>query len=216
MNRDGIAEPRFPNPPGAPRGGEAHVWRVELPATGGRAAARSALREILGAYLGEGPDAVALTTGGSGKPELAASPPPLSFNLSHSGGLALVAVAIGGTAVGIDVERLRPRRDLARLAARWLPEADAEAVAAAADEAREEVFYAAWTRHEARTKCTGAGLSGPPPGDEVVALVLEIDPGYAAAIAVDTGATEAAGLDPAATAPADGDPIFVHRFEFAA
>ena len=70
------------------------------------------------------------------------------------------------------------RATWSRLAARWLPAADAAAVAAAGDEReapadggraagatrREVVFYAAWTRHEARAKCTGAGLSGPPPG----------------------------------------------------
>lgn len=170
-----------------------------MPAKEGRAAARRALREILGAYLRQDPDAVALTSGESGKPELATSPPPLSFNLSHSAGLALVAIAAGETAIGVDVERLRPRRDLARLAARWLPEADAVAVAAASDGEREEVFHTAWTRHEARTKCTGTGLSGPSPGPEIVSLGLEIDPGYAAALAVDTG-----------------DPIFVRRFEFGA
>jgi 4'-phosphopantetheinyl transferase len=185
MNRDGIADPRYldASEPLAP--GEAHVWQVALPATGGRAAARAALREILGAYLGVEPAAVALTVGENGKPELADGQAPLSFNLSHSGRLALVALAAGGTAVGVDVERLRPRRDLARLAARWLPADDSAAVAAAADDEREAVFYAAWTRHEARAKCTGAGLSGRPPGPEVVALGLEIDPGYAAAIAVD-------------------------------
>lgn len=185
MNRDGIADPRYLDASEPPAPGEAHVWQVALPATGGRAAARGALRGILGAYLGVEPAAVELTVGENGKPELAGAPPPLTFNLSHSGGLALVAVGAGGTAVGVDVERLRPRRDLARLAARWLPAVDAKAVAAAPDGDREEAFYAAWTRHEARAKCTGAGLSGPPPGPEVVASALEIDPGYAAAIAVD-------------------------------
>jgi 4'-phosphopantetheinyl transferase len=185
MNRDGIAETRFPSAPEAPGQGEAHVWRVELPAAEGRAAARRALREILGAYLGIEAEAVGLTVGERGKPGLAASPAPLAFNLSHSGELALVAVAAGGTEVGIDVERLRPRRDLVRLAARWLPATDAEAVAAAAEEGREAVFYAAWTRHEARTKCVGTGISGPPPPVGVVAQGLSIDRGYAAAIAFD-------------------------------
>jgi phosphopantetheinyl transferase len=174
-----------------PELGEAHVWRVELPVTGGRPAARRALREILGAYLGEDPDTVALTAGEGGKPELAGQEPygsggaPISFNLSHSGGLALVAVTAGGTPVGIDLERLRPRRGLVRLAARWLRAVDAEAVAVAPEEDREEIFYAAWTKHEARIKCTGSGLSGPPPGPEVVAVELEIDPGYAAALAME-------------------------------
>jgi 4'-phosphopantetheinyl transferase len=196
MNRDGIAVARHPDAPDPPQRGEAHVWRVPLPAADGRAAARRALGEILGGYLGIEPESVALGVGEWGKPALA-SGTPLSFNLSHSGGLALVAVAPGGVEIGVDVERLRPRRDLVRLAARWLPTDDARAVAAALDADRERVFYAAWTRHEARTKCTGAGLAGPPPGPEVTALALEIDPGYAAALAVDTEA-----------------PIFVHRFEF--
>ena len=199
MNRDGIAEPRFPSAPEPPGQGTAHVWRVALPAAEGRAAARQALREILGAYLGIEAKAVELTADAGGKPRLAHAGrraaadrrpgpeggPPLSFNLSHSGGLALVAIAAGGTEVGIDVERLRPRRDLVRLAARWLPAEDADAVAAAGEEGREAVFYAAWTRHEARTKCTGAGIDGPAPGPEIVARPLDIDAGYTAALAFD-------------------------------
>jgi 4'-phosphopantetheinyl transferase len=189
MNRDGIAEPPYPDVPAPPSRGEAHLWRVTLPPAEKREAARRALREILGGYLGEPPEAIALAVGETGKPRLAASPVALSFNLSHSGGLALVAVAAGGTEIGVDVERIRPRRDLVRLAARWLPAADAETVAAASEATREGVFYSAWTRYEARVKCTGAGISGPPPGPEVVARDLRIDPGYAAAVAFDRGQT---------------------------
>jgi 4'-phosphopantetheinyl transferase len=146
--------------------------------------ARRALAAILAGYLG-GPEAAELEVGGNGKPRLARDPERLSFNLSHSGTLALIAVAPGGTEVGVDVERLRPRRDLPRLAERWLPAADAAAVAAAGEAQRHAVFYAAWTRHEARVKCTGAGLAGPVPGPEVVARQLEIDAGYAAAVATE-------------------------------
>jgi hypothetical protein len=189
MNRDGIAEPPYPNAPETPRRGEVHVWRIELPASGGRKAAREALREILGSHLGESAAAVKMTIDDGGKPRLASSSPPLSFNLSHSAGLALVAVAAGEVEVGIDVELLRPRRDLVRLAERWLAREDAEAVARAPAGRREGVFYAAWTRHEARAKCTGAGLAGPVPGEAVVARDLPIDAGYAAAIAFDLDAT---------------------------
>lgn len=165
-----------------------HVWRVEL-AEGGREAARAALGELLAAYLGGVAAPPALTADPDGKPRLAEAPERLSFNLSHSGDLALVAVAPGGVEVGVDVERLKGRRDLARLAARWLPEDDATAVAAAAPGAeRERVFYAAWTRHEARVKCTGAGLAGPVPGEEVRAWSLEVGAGYAAAVATDAAA----------------------------
>ena len=152
MDRDAIAEPRSPD--GAPRvppPGELDVWRIELPAGGGRAAARAALGRILGVCLGVGkPETVSLVVDPGGKPRLASAPERLSFNLSHSGGLALVALAPGDVAIGVDVEALRPRRDLVRLACRWLPQDDATTIAAAPEEARESLFYAAWTRHEAR------------------------------------------------------------------
>jgi 4'-phosphopantetheinyl transferase len=197
MNRDGIADPRFSDAPEPPGCGEPHVWRVALPPGEGRGAARRALRVILGAYLGVGHEAIEPTVGERGKPALAASPTAISFNLSHSGELALVAVAAPDTEVGIDVERRRPRRDLVRLAERWLPEGDAEAVARAPEEERERAFYAAWTRFEARAKCTGAGLSGPAPGPDVTVLALDIDPGYAAALAT-----------------SGSPPTVVHRFDF--
>jgi phosphopantetheinyl transferase len=178
MSRDGIAESRSSDgAPTPPPPGEVHVWRVEID---GRAAARAALVEILAGYLGGAAPELVVAYGG--KPRLAAAPERLAFNLSHSGALALVAVAAGGAEVGVDVERIRPRRDLARLAERWLPAADAEAVAGAPEAERELAFYAAWTRHEARVKCTGAGLAGPAPGPEVVAHTVAIDDGYAAAV----------------------------------
>lgn len=179
-------------PSNGPDPGEIHVWRVPLGDDGGRAAARTVRGRILGRYLGGGPPA--LEPDPNGKPRLAEEPDRLAFNLSHSAGLALLAVAAGGVEVGVDVERLRPRRDLARLAARWLSEADAAAVAAAGEAEREAIFYSVWTRLEARVKCTGAGLAGPRPGPEVVARDLPIDSGYRAAVAFDLGA--AGGVEP--------------------
>lgn len=168
-----------------PAAGELHVWRVEVDEDDSREAARRALASILGAYVGgSGTDGVALRADPDGKPRLAEAPERLGFNLSHSGGLALVAVAPGGVEVGVDVERHKPRRDLVRLAERWLPPADSAAVAAAEKADLEPVFYAAWTRFEARVKCLGTGIAGPPPGPEVVAHELSIDDGYAAAVAV--------------------------------
>ena len=121
--------------------------------------ARAALGRILADALGE-PEPPALVQGENGKPRLAVEPGRLAFNLSHSGGLALVALAPGGIDVGVDVEKIKERRDLARLAARWLPEADARAVAAVPPSEQAAAFYPAWTRHEARVKCTGIGLAG--------------------------------------------------------
>lgn len=174
------------SPTDAPEEGEIQVWRIELRADNPRREARGALGRILAAALGEA-EPPALGPGENGKPRLADDPARLSFNLSHSGGLALVALAPGGVDVGVDVERIKERRALARLAARWLPAADALAVAAVPPAEQAEVFYPAWTRHEARVKCTGAGLAGAPPGREVAAVQLEIDEGYAAAVAIRGG-----------------------------
>jgi hypothetical protein len=176
----------MPTAPPPPTELEVQIWRIELGPAGGRPAARAALGRILADALGE-PEAPSLVADENGKPRLAAEPGRLAFNLSHSGGLALVALAPGGIDVGVDVERIKERRDLARLAARWLPESDAATVAAVPHAEQAAVFYPAWTRHEARVKCTGVGLAGEPPGDEVTALQVEIDDGYAAAVAIGGG-----------------------------
>ncbi len=176
----------MPMAPASPTELVVRVWRVELGVDGGRAAAREALGWILADALGED-EPQALARGENGKPGLAVEPGRLAFNLSHSGGLALVAVAPGGLDVGVDVERIKVRRDLARLAARFLPQADALAVAAVPPDAQPGVFYPAWTRHEARVKCTGVGLAGQPPGREVTDVGLPIDEGYAAAVAIRDG-----------------------------
>jgi 4'-phosphopantetheinyl transferase len=187
MKREAIAESRSSDAASsAPTTGEVQVWRIEL-GPDGRREARAALARILAEALGEA-DPPVLEQDENGKPRLAVEPGRLAFNLSHAAGLALVALAPGGVDIGVDVERIKERHDLARLAGRWLPEADALAVAAAAPADRMAVFYPAWTRHEARVKCTGVGLAGEPPGHEVTAVQVEIDDGYAAAVAIRDGA----------------------------
>src|SRR5437879_3711535 len=116
--------------------GSVHVWRAELsevpeqalgwlsaderaraarfphgPASARWARARGALRELLARYLDLEPAEVALRAAGNGKPILAVpSAPPLAFNVSHSGELALYAFA-ASAAVGVDVQ-VPPSRHL--------------------------------------------------------------------------------------------------------
>ncbi len=166
--------------------GEAHVWSFALAAAdrrSRRAESQRALRRVLAAYLDEGPDRIAFRPGRGGKPELA-SPHrhPLRFNLSHSGGLALIAVALG-CEVGVDVEVTSGKRDFPRLARRWLGADAAAGVEAAPPARRAAAFYAAWTRHEAAGKCLGAGLSARPERP-VSTLALDVGPGYSGAMAI--------------------------------
>jgi 4'-phosphopantetheinyl transferase len=136
-------------------------------------ASRWALRRVLESYLEEPAATIELEPGDDGKP-LLRNGGGIEFNLSHSNGLALVAVT-EGRAVGVDVELIEPDRDLIALAERALPRDDAAAVRAASRPERPARFYAAWTRHEARFKC----------GSHVGTVEnLDIAPGYAAAVAV--------------------------------
>jgi 4'-phosphopantetheinyl transferase len=161
--------------------GEAHVWRAELETV----PAGLTLRRVLAPYLGEAPEEIELSAGEHGKPRLADEPERLAFNLSHSGPLALVAVA-RDREVGVDVERVRPERDLLALAERALAPEQAVAVREAAGPERPRLFYELWTRHEARLKCLGVGLAARPawPAPPVAVQALPIDPGFAAALAV--------------------------------
>ncbi|HET6617507.1 MAG TPA: 4'-phosphopantetheinyl transferase superfamily protein [Gemmatimonadota bacterium] len=170
----------------------------------------AALRSILAAYLDADPRETRFTTDPGGKPRLDRgwSSVPLSFNLTHSRGRALVAVA-SGREVGVDVERLRRDLPMDRLAARFFSPREIAALRATSDTVRPAAFFACWTRKEAFVKATGAGIFRQPlqsfvvsvePGAGPVPLEipghadeagrwriesLDVGPGYAAAVAVE-------------------------------
>jgi 4'-phosphopantetheinyl transferase len=115
---------------------------------------RGTLREILGALLGVAPSEVQFSYGAHGKPGIRDS--ALRFNLSHSQGQALLAVA--QVEVGADVEWPRQRRndDIAR---RFFSAGENERLFALPAEDREREFFRLWCCKEAFLKCTGEGLS---------------------------------------------------------
>jgi 4'-phosphopantetheinyl transferase len=197
-------------------GGEAvDVWRADLNAGGERDAAllspdelargarfvrdadrrcwtraHAFLRSVLAGYAGEDPRALRFETGAHGKPRLLAGA-ALEFNLAHSAGVALCAVA-AGREVGVDVEVPRRRRDELAIARAAFGAAEAERLAALEGPARERAFLRAWVRHEAALKCRGVGLTGvgqptPEPAPWLLDLELEEPPGAAAALAVADG-----------------------------
>lgn len=115
------------------------------------------LRVVLGSVVGRDPGALEFSTGPWGKPYLDGGP---SFNLSHSRSWALVGVAPHGR-VGVDVEDLRPLSDLDGLAASTLHPHELEEIRSLSLEDRQRCFFRAWTRKEALSKATGAGLNAP-------------------------------------------------------
>jgi len=123
------------------------------------AGGRLALRRILAAYLAVAPRAIELRTWPNGKPALAASHgSALRFSLSHSGEVALVAVA-AGIEVGVDVELRRPLPDLESLVARYFSSPERAAIEAVPAGRRLEAFFDYWTAKEAYLKAGGDGLA---------------------------------------------------------
>lgn len=116
-----------------------------------------ALRAILAGYLGTDPRAIEFTHGPRGKPYLAGAGP--SFNLSHSGKLALIAVA--AVEIGVDLEKVRHLESLTPIARRHFSPAEFSALDALPEAARPLAFYRCWTRKEAYIKALGVGLAMP-------------------------------------------------------
>lgn len=156
-----------------------HVWRGEVD----RAGSQLVLRQLLARYLGVEPGRIELEVGEHGKPRLAEPGATLRFNLSHSGGVVLIALA-SGREVGVDVERIRPRPNLLRLAERALEPAAVADIRAAPPAERLAAFHVAWARHEALAKCHGGGLRAPLPPGPFAVTDVDAGAGFAAALAV--------------------------------
>jgi len=88
------------------------------------------------------------------------------FNLSHSGNLALIALA--PVPVGVDLERDTPA-DAQALAQAWLTPAEQARLACGDDD-----FLGLWTAREAVLKAMGTGLSGEPDFDQYACVRLDL------------------------------------------
>jgi 4'-phosphopantetheinyl transferase len=117
-------------------------------------AARSWLRLVLGRVMGIAPESLEFGYGNLGKPRLASSPIP-SFNLSHSGDEAALAIS-WWREVGIDIEIVRPDPIDPSSAAIVLSPAEMAMVAKSSD--RDRALLRCWVRKEAYAKALGGGL----------------------------------------------------------
>jgi 4'-phosphopantetheinyl transferase len=146
---------------------------------------RGLLRLILGRYLELAPDQLKFEYGRQGKPALAnlSGPPALAFNLSHSHGLALYAVA-SNRALGVDVEAIRRLDDLEAIAKRFFSATEYTVLSSLPPAQKPTGFFNCWTRKEAYIKAIGDGLSYPldrfdvslRPGEPARLLRVQDDP----------------------------------------
>jgi len=120
-------------------------------------AGRAALRQLIAHRTGLAPASLRFTLGRFGKPALAAQD-GLEFNLSHSGATGVLAMS-ERTALGVDMEIVRPMPDADSLAAAYFAPPERAAVAAFAAAARDLAFLRCWTRKEACLKAIGIGLN---------------------------------------------------------
>lgn len=118
---------------------------------------RAALRILLGAALGMEPQSVPLEVGPFGKPQLAC-PSELSFNVSHSGGTAVIGLTACG-AIGVDVESAATVRAPKRLAERFFHPSEAGPISDLPPHHAASAFLRCWTVKEAVLKALGVGLT---------------------------------------------------------
>lgn len=170
---------------------EVHVWRIPLDATSPdlwsllsederrRALrfifkrdqirfvnARASMRSILARYLGMAPQAIVFVNGPYGKPRVVNWVDQIFFNISHSAGVGLLAVA-ADFELGIDIERVRWDIEIIEIAKCFFSEAERTDLETVAPELRSQAFFNCWTRKEAILKGIGAGLNLPLDGFDV-------------------------------------------------
>jgi len=148
-------------------------------------ASRGFLRLIVAPYLDVKPTELRFQYGPHGKPALAEKflNSGICFNVSHSHGLALYAVA-SGSMVGVDIEKILPDLAYAQMAARYFSPKEMETLQKLPPDQQREGFFNCWTRKEAYLKARGYGLDFPPdrfsvslvPGEPTVLLDHTSDP----------------------------------------
>jgi 4'-phosphopantetheinyl transferase len=124
------------------------------------ALAHALLRTTLSAFDDVAPRDWRFENDANGKPALAPGMTgvPLSFNLSHSGGLVACAVAVHAD-VGVDVESVTRATDWRSIVPRYFSAAEVAQIDRLPAPEQAGRFFELWTLKEAFAKALGVGLS---------------------------------------------------------
>ncbi|WP_136513259.1 4'-phosphopantetheinyl transferase family protein [Geomonas edaphica] len=133
---------------------------------------RGLVREVLAGLLRVEPREVEFSEGEFGKPFLRGEDELQDgrrFNVSHSGGMLLLA-ATRGCEIGVDLEEIREDLAFRPMAERYFSLREKEELFGLDPAEQLEAFYRCWTRKEAYMKGTGSGFSQPSTGFDVSLL----------------------------------------------
>ena len=125
-------------------------------------AGHALMRDMLSRATGRAPHTWQFAKGPHGKPEAISAPgePRLRINLSHTRGLAAVALTLDAD-IGVDVEWVARDTSYMDLARRYFAEAEQRHLANTPPDQQRGVFFAFWTLKEAYIKAIGLGLAMP-------------------------------------------------------
>ncbi len=152
--------------------------------------ARGAMRLLLGCYLATPPEELSFVYGPRGKPFLASPASVLTFNLTHTGNMALLAIS-REAAIGIDLEQVREKPNFHAIAGRVFDETIQQELSPLEGVALAEAFFFHWTAYEARMKAIGNGIfsdHNPTRDAELQSMHFIPEEGYLAAVVME-GAT---------------------------
>lgn len=125
-------------------------------------ASRGILRHILSIYLDDDPKNIVFTYNQYGKPFLKYNynTKPLFFSTSHSGNIALYAIA-RNQEVGIDLQQFNRNIDCDLVGSKCYSDLEIKIKNSLPKKQKEHFFYTCWVRKEAFIKAKGTGLSEP-------------------------------------------------------
>jgi 4'-phosphopantetheinyl transferase len=121
--------------------------------------AHAVLRHLLSAYADVAPAMLEFCAGAAGKPSLSgpSCATPLSFNLSHSHGRALLAVSMRRE-LGVDLEKIRPEVSGRDISEQFFSDDEWAVIGSAATDEVARTFFRHWVAKEAVLKAQGVGL----------------------------------------------------------
>jgi len=146
---------------------------------------RGALRAILSRYLNISSHLLRFDYNPYGKPSLIVTQGgnTLRFNLSHSRGMALIAITKNRD-IGVDIEGINPNFSCLEIAEKFFSPLENSVLRSLPEHLQAPAFFTCWTRKEAYIKGVGKGLSIPlnqfdvslAPGEPAALLNVEGNP----------------------------------------